>query len=91
MAVRRDRRTASHQVRFSSNVLTIFPNSHLRRKKLEYQTDNNPSSRVDSLGEMTRGIQPPEAESASFMYEVPPWAESYEISATEADGMFLLP
>lgn len=58
--------------------------------KLEYQTDNNPSSRVDNLCEITRDVQLPEVESASFIHEVPPWAESYEISATEVDGMELL-
>jgi hypothetical protein len=63
----------------------------LHRKKLEYQNDNSPSSRVDGLGEMTRDVQPPEAESTSFMYEAPPWSASYEISATEADGVLLLP
>jgi hypothetical protein len=89
---RLDETEGPHRIRYGplSTVLTVFPDFHLFRKKLEYQTDNSPSSRVDSLGEMTRDVQPPEAESTSFMHEVPPWAESYEISATEVDGMLFL-
>jgi hypothetical protein len=80
---------ASGMVHFRAG-LSVFPHRHFHRKKLEYETDNNPSSRVDSLGEITRDVQPPEAESASVMYEVPPWAESYEVSATEIEGSIFL-
>ena len=38
----------------------------------------------------TRDVYPPEAESASFKYKVPPWAESYEISAMEVEGASFL-
>ncbi|PPQ94175.1 hypothetical protein CVT25_003811 [Psilocybe cyanescens] len=59
---------------------------HRIRKKLESQTDNSPSSRVDALEEITRGVNPPEPDTSSIMQvEVPPWAETYEISATEMD------
>ncbi|KAF8962103.1 beach-domain-containing protein [Flammula alnicola] len=59
---------------------------HRIRKKLEPQNDNSPSSRVDALEEVTRDVNPPETETASVIQvEVPPWAESYEISATEMD------
>ncbi|KIM43842.1 hypothetical protein M413DRAFT_26133 [Hebeloma cylindrosporum] len=59
---------------------------HRIRKKLEPQNDNSPSSRVDALEEVTRGVNPPDTETTSILQvEVPPWAESYEISATEMD------
>ncbi|KAJ3506661.1 hypothetical protein NLJ89_g6748 [Agrocybe chaxingu] len=60
---------------------------HRIRKKLEPQDNITPSSRVDGLDEMMRDVRPPEtSESASVIQiEVPPWAESYEISATEMD------
>ncbi|KAF4609487.1 hypothetical protein D9613_012349 [Agrocybe pediades] len=59
---------------------------HRIRKKLESQTDASPSSRVDGLDEVTRAVNPPEVETTSTLHvEVPPWAESYEISATEMD------
>lgn len=42
---------------------------------------------MDGLEEVTRAVNPPEVETGSTMHvEVPPWAESYEISATEVDG-----
>lgn len=60
-------------------------------KKLEPQNDHSPSSRVDGLDEVTRDVNPPEADTASTMQvEVPPWAESYEIAATEMDGIYFL-
>jgi len=59
----------------------------MNSKKLEPQNDNSPSSRVDALEEVTRGVNPPDVETASVLQvEVPPWAESYEIAATEMDG-----
>ncbi|KAF9479125.1 beach-domain-containing protein [Pholiota conissans] len=59
---------------------------HRIRKKLEPQNDKSPSSRVDGLDEATRDVNPPDSETASIMQvEVPPWAESYEIAATEMD------
>ncbi|KDR79337.1 hypothetical protein GALMADRAFT_223566 [Galerina marginata CBS 339.88] len=59
---------------------------HRIRKKLEPQNDRSPSSRVDALEEVTRGVNPPEVDSSSIIQvEVPPWAESYEIAATEMD------
>ncbi|KAH9476097.1 Beige protein-like protein 1 [Psilocybe cubensis] len=59
---------------------------HRIRKKLEPQVDNSPSSRVDALEEVTRGVNPPEPDTSSIMQvEVPPWAEAYEISATEIE------
>ena len=57
------------------------------RKRLESQADDSPSSRVDDLGELIRDIHAIETQSTSALQtEVPPWAESYEISVTEADG-----
>lgn len=56
------------------------------RKKLEPQNDQTPSSRVDSVEEI-RTVQAPETDTTSLnQVEVPPWVESYEISATEMDG-----
>ena len=38
--------------------------------------------------EHLRGIEDPVVDDQSiFRVEVPPWAESYEISSTDADGM----
>lgn len=63
---------------------------HRIRKKLEPQVDNSPSSRVDALEEITRGVNPPEPDTSSIMQvEVPPWAEAYEISATEVEGWLI--
>ena len=41
---------------------------------------------MDALGEVIRDVRPPEVETSGFQIEVPPWAESYEISATDMDG-----
>lgn len=54
-------------------------------KKLEPQHEE-PSSRVDAV-EQIRDVDQPEADTQSvFQVEVPPWAESYEISATDVEG-----
>ena len=41
---------------------------------------------MDALDEVIRDVRPPEVETPGFQIEVPPWAESYEISATDMDG-----
>jgi len=44
------------------------------------------SSKVDE-GTQLRAIELPQSDSMfSFHTEVPPWAESYEISSTDVDG-----
>ena len=58
-------------------------------KKLEPQNENSPSSRVDALDEVIRDVRPPEVETPGIQIEVPPWAESYEIAATDIDGKWL--
>ncbi|GLB40924.1 putative WD40 repeats [Lyophyllum shimeji] len=59
---------------------------HRIRKKLEPQNDKAPSSRVDTIDENIRNIQAPDADTTSLhQAEVPPWAETYEISATEIE------
>lgn len=72
--------------------LSPQPDCLLFRKKLESHVDNSPSFRVDSLGELIRDVHPPppEAETSSIHIEVPPWAESYEISATEVAGVCII-
>jgi hypothetical protein len=45
---------------------------------------------VDALDEVIRDVRPPEAETSGFQIEVPPWTESYEISATDMDGIFII-
>ncbi|PPQ75051.1 hypothetical protein CVT24_010464 [Panaeolus cyanescens] len=56
------------------------------RKKLEPQNDISPSTRVDGLEEIIRDVHLPDTETASVIHvEVPPWSDSYEISATEVD------
>ncbi|KAI0261217.1 beach-domain-containing protein [Gloeopeniophorella convolvens] len=55
------------------------------RKKLESSLATPSSSKVDE-GTHLRGIELPQPdEPSSFRVEVPPWAESYEISSTDAD------
>lgn len=68
-------------VRFMALIFTYC----CSRKRLEPQNEI-PSSRMDSV-ERLRGVEQPEADvQSTFQVEVPPWAESYEISATDADG-----
>ncbi|KAG6916308.1 hypothetical protein DXG01_007465 [Tephrocybe rancida] len=55
------------------------------RKKLEPQSEKTPSSRVDTKDENIRDIEVPDVDISGPQVEVPPWAESYEISATEID------
>ncbi|KII85493.1 hypothetical protein PLICRDRAFT_44793 [Plicaturopsis crispa FD-325 SS-3] len=58
---------------------------HRIRKKLEPQDEQNPDSRVDS-NDHIRDVEPPDPETQSlFQAEIPPWAEAYEISATDVD------
>ncbi|KAF8233255.1 beach-domain-containing protein [Tricholoma matsutake] len=56
------------------------------RKKLEPQNDKFPSSRVDANEQHDRDVQVPATDTTPVnQVEVPPWAESYEISASEMD------
>jgi len=53
--------------------------------------NRTPSFRVDGNEQTTREIQTPEVDTTSLhQVEVPPWAESYELSATESEGIFLI-
>ncbi|KAI0067044.1 beach-domain-containing protein [Artomyces pyxidatus] len=55
------------------------------RKRLESATAEPVSSKVDEAARL-RGIELPVADEQSvFRVEVPPWAEAYEISSTDAD------
>jgi hypothetical protein len=57
------------------------------RKKLEPQSVKAPSSRVDANEQHDRDIQVPAIDTTPVnQVEVPPWAESYEISSNEMDG-----
>lgn len=66
-----------------------MPHAHIRtRKKLEPQNDKAPSSRVDTNEQHIRDVQAPDSDANSVLQvEVPPWAESYEVSTTEIDGL----
>ncbi|KAJ7454045.1 beach-domain-containing protein [Mycena galericulata] len=56
------------------------------RKKLEPMNDKSLAIRVDTSDQNLRNVEAPEADSQSIVQvEVPPWAESYEISATDMD------
>ncbi|KAF5354041.1 hypothetical protein D9756_006953 [Leucocoprinus leucothites] len=55
------------------------------RKKLEAEVGKSTSSRADVGGVSNRDIQAPEIEANQNATEIPPWAESYEISSTEVD------
>lgn len=71
----------------NSSLLSSFAEFYFHwRKKLEPQNENSPSSRVDALDEVIRDVRPPETETTGIQIEIPPWAESYEISATDMDG-----
>jgi hypothetical protein len=56
------------------------------RIKLEPVTDQIPSFRADVGANGTRDVQAPQTEEQQITTEVPPWAESYEISSMEMDG-----
>jgi hypothetical protein len=59
--------------------------------KLEPQDEKPTHSRVDALSELVRDVQAPEADTLSVnQQEVPPWADTYEISSTEIEGKRLL-
>ncbi|RXW16665.1 hypothetical protein EST38_g9189, partial [Candolleomyces aberdarensis] len=59
---------------------------HRIRMKLEPQDDKPAPSRVDTLAELVRDVHPPDSDTLSVhQSEVPPWADSYEISSTEIE------
>lgn len=56
------------------------------RKRLEPINGNTYSSQIHGTENNSRTVRLPEDDSASMQHiEVPPWIESYEISATESD------
>jgi hypothetical protein len=56
------------------------------RKKMESNMVAPLSSKVDG-GTQLRAIELPQPDDLfAFRAEVPPWAESYEISSTDVDG-----
>jgi hypothetical protein len=57
------------------------------RKKLEPQDEMSFNSRVDEH-EQGRHLEPDSDTQSIVQAEVPPWAEAYEISTTEAQGDF---
>ncbi|KAF8208087.1 hypothetical protein K438DRAFT_1667321 [Mycena galopus ATCC 62051] len=63
---------------------------HRVRTKLEPMNDKSLAIRVDTSDQSIRNVEAPEADSQSIVQVeastiVPPWAESYEISATDMD------
>jgi hypothetical protein len=57
------------------------------RKRLEPQNDKTTSTRVDANEQHDRDVQAPAIDVTPVnQVEVPPWADSYEISASEMDG-----
>lgn len=58
------------------------------RKKLERQEDKVPITRIAQADALARQVQAVEDDAESAMRtEPPPWAESYELGATDIDGM----
>ncbi|KXN83156.1 hypothetical protein AN958_01769 [Leucoagaricus sp. SymC.cos] len=55
------------------------------RIKLEAETKKTASSRADIGGAATRDVQAPEIAANQNVNEVPPWAESYELTSTGVD------
>jgi hypothetical protein len=88
MATRRNRRSISNTVRIPESLLSSTETgSPFRRKKLEPQNVKAPSSRVDANEQHDRDLQVPAVDTTPVnQVEVPPWAESYEISSNEMDG-----
>lgn len=62
----------------------------MTRKKLEPEVDKAPNSRADVGGCNARDVQAPQVEANQTATELPPWAESYEISSTEVEGIFIM-
>ncbi|TFK23845.1 beach-domain-containing protein [Coprinopsis marcescibilis] len=59
---------------------------HRIRMKLEPQDDKPSSSRIDTSAALVRDVIPPDPDTLSVhQTEVPPWAESYEVSSTDMD------
>ncbi|KAK7042535.1 hypothetical protein R3P38DRAFT_3448691 [Favolaschia claudopus] len=59
---------------------------HRTRLKLEPMNDKSLAIRVDTSDQNIRNVEEPDTDSQSIVQvEVPPWAESYEISATDMD------
>ncbi|KAF9449865.1 beach-domain-containing protein [Macrolepiota fuliginosa MF-IS2] len=73
----------THEARLWRLDETEGPNR--TRKKLEPEIDKVPSSRADVGGYDARDVQAPQIEANQNTTEMPPWAESYEISSTEVD------
>lgn len=64
---------------------------HRIRMKLEPQDDRPAPSRVDAANELVRDVHPPDSDTLSVhQSEVPPWAESYEISSTDMEDKTLV-
>jgi len=58
------------------------------RMKLEPQDDKPVHSRVEALDEPVRDVNPPDPDTLSVhQAEVPPWADGYEISSTDMEGL----
>lgn len=84
MRLRDPRESGKHH---STHILISvnFPASS--RKKLEPESDKSLNSRVDGNPEHIRNVEVPEPDTTSLQVEVPPWAEAYEVSTTEMEGV----
>lgn len=66
--------------------MLLYLTNVTHRKKLELQQEALSFSRVDGA-EHIRDVHEPEPETQSiFQVEVPPWAESYNVSSVNAEG-----
>jgi hypothetical protein len=84
---RLDETEGPHRIRFVLSYFSTFclTFSSPSRKKLEPENEKSISSRVND-SEAVRDVQP-DTDSQSFLQvELPPWAESYDISVTEIEG-----
>jgi hypothetical protein len=75
--------------RVSGDSVAQFLTIH--RKKMESNMIAPLSSKVDESAHLRAIELPQQDDQPSFRVEVPPWAESYEISSTDVDGSANVP
>ena len=78
--VRYDYNSPSHRFSFSRCI----------RKRLESVGEKHEISKIDESTSSRTVEMPTAEESLGMRMEVPPWAEAYEVSTTDAEGKLLL-
>lgn len=77
-----------------SSLHQIFPTTFNRlcyyRKRLESVGEEHEISKIDESTSYRTVEMPTAEENLGMRMEVPPWAEAYEVSTTDADGKLSL-